>query len=139
MAIWRIRQLESRVITHLYRIAQEAVTNAVKHAQADAIRIDLKSSRGFTRLRVTDNGVGIPGNGHTARRPRVAGHAAPGGIHPREPVDSSQSVGRNDRRLHAAAAACPSALSLTADELSTLQGRPRQAATVPKGRRAGER
>jgi signal transduction histidine kinase len=56
-------QLESRVVTHLYRIAQEAVTNAVKHAQADAIRIEVKSDRGVTRLRVVDNGVGIPGNG----------------------------------------------------------------------------
>jgi two-component system CheB/CheR fusion protein len=55
-------QLENRVVTHLYRIAQEAVTNAVKHAQADAIRIEMKSDRGVTRLSVADNGVGIPGN-----------------------------------------------------------------------------
>jgi signal transduction histidine kinase len=56
-------QLESRVVTHLYRIAQEAVTNAVKHAQADSIRIEVKSDRGVTRLRVADNGIGIPSNG----------------------------------------------------------------------------
>ena len=56
-------RLENRVVTHLYRIAQEAVTNAVKHAMADAIRIEVKSGRGMTRLRVTDNGVGIPSNG----------------------------------------------------------------------------
>jgi signal transduction histidine kinase len=56
-------RLEGRVVTHLYRIAQEAVTNAVKHAQADAIRIEVKSDRGVTRLRVTDNGIGLPGNG----------------------------------------------------------------------------
>jgi signal transduction histidine kinase len=56
-------RLENRVVTHLYRIAQEAVTNAVKHARADGIRIELKSGRGMTRLRVSDNGVGIPSNG----------------------------------------------------------------------------
>jgi signal transduction histidine kinase len=56
-------RLENRVVTHLYRIAQEAVTNAVKHAQADVIRIEVKSGRGMTRLRVSDNGVGIPSNG----------------------------------------------------------------------------
>ena len=57
--------LESRVVTHLYRIAQEAVTNAVKHAQADTIRIEVRSDRGVTRLRVVDNGVGVSGNGDT--------------------------------------------------------------------------
>jgi signal transduction histidine kinase len=56
-------RLEHRVVTHLYRIAQEAVTNAVKHARADAIRIQVKSGRGMTRLRVSDNGIGIPSNG----------------------------------------------------------------------------
>lgn len=56
-------RLENRVVTHLYRIAQEAVTNAVKHARADGIRIEVKSGRGMTRLRISDNGVGIPSNG----------------------------------------------------------------------------
>ena len=70
--------LENRVVTHLYRIAQEAVTNAVKHADADAIRIEVKSGRGATRLRVSDNGVGIPSNGdrHEGLGLRVMRHRA---------------------------------------------------------------
>ncbi len=71
-------QLETRVVTHLYRIAQEAVTNAVKHAQAAAIRIDVKSGSGVTRLRVSDNGIGIPANGarHEGLGLRVMRHRA---------------------------------------------------------------
>ncbi len=46
--------------THLYRITQEAVTNAVKHANATRILVDLKCRGGFIELTVTDNGVGMP-------------------------------------------------------------------------------
>lgn len=45
--------------THLYRIAQEAVTNALKHARADKIVISLRDTGGSIRLEVHDNGVGI--------------------------------------------------------------------------------
>ena len=37
---------DGRVATQLYRIAQEAVTNAVKHAKAASITIDLRSEPG---------------------------------------------------------------------------------------------
>jgi PAS domain S-box-containing protein len=46
--------------THLYRIAQEAVSNGVKHAKATKISIELERAGGFIELRVTDDGVGIP-------------------------------------------------------------------------------
>jgi len=45
----------------LFRIAQEAVTNAVKHATAGAITIGLQSAPGEVRLEVKDNGTGITG------------------------------------------------------------------------------
>ena len=47
-----------KAATHLYRIAQEAVTNAVKHGSAKQIRITLSSSRGKLQLSVADDGKG---------------------------------------------------------------------------------
>ncbi len=46
--------------THLYRIAQEAITNAIKHGKATHISIGLKEMDGTTVMAVTDNGVGLP-------------------------------------------------------------------------------
>jgi signal transduction histidine kinase len=46
--------------THLYRIAQEAVNNAVKHAKPKKIVIHLKSVSGHIELSVVDDGIGIP-------------------------------------------------------------------------------
>ncbi len=45
---------------HLYRIAQEAVTNALKHAGADTVTLDLKLRRNTLALSVTDDGCGLP-------------------------------------------------------------------------------
>jgi PAS domain S-box-containing protein len=46
--------------THLYRIAQEAVSNAAKHAQASRIDIRLEAHGPAFSLRVEDDGVGLP-------------------------------------------------------------------------------
>jgi signal transduction histidine kinase len=46
--------------THLYRIAQEAVTNAVKHGKATVISIELEAEPGCAVLSITDNGTGLP-------------------------------------------------------------------------------
>ena len=48
------------IATHLYRIAQEAVSNAVKHGKATEIRIRLESKADRLTLSVLDNGRGIP-------------------------------------------------------------------------------
>lgn len=45
--------------THLYRIAQEAVNNALRHGKASQIRISLLQIKGETILEVMDNGVGF--------------------------------------------------------------------------------
>jgi PAS domain S-box-containing protein len=45
--------------THLYRIAQEGVNNATRHAKASAIWIRLEQMDGHLLLEVQDNGVGF--------------------------------------------------------------------------------
>ncbi len=45
--------------SHLYRIAQEAVSNAVRHSSADRIRILLTLQDDRIALEVNDNGVGL--------------------------------------------------------------------------------
>jgi signal transduction histidine kinase len=46
---------------HVYRIAQEALSNAVRHAHATRISVELHGSGDALVLRVEDNGVGLPG------------------------------------------------------------------------------
>jgi signal transduction histidine kinase len=45
--------------THLFRLAQEAISNAVKHGKASEIAIHLKSDPGRIYLGVSDNGCGF--------------------------------------------------------------------------------
>ncbi|MGA7214921.1 MAG: ATP-binding protein, partial [Terrimicrobiaceae bacterium] len=47
------------VATHLYRIAQEAITNAVKHGHARSVVVSLSRTRGNATLAVSDNGLGF--------------------------------------------------------------------------------
>jgi len=48
--------------TCLYRVAQEALTNCVKHAKAKSVQIQLQESGSEVVLTVTDDGVGfLPG------------------------------------------------------------------------------
>ncbi len=53
--------MESR--NHLFRIAQEAVQNALKHAGGTAIDIELSADADRIRLAILDNGRGLPANG----------------------------------------------------------------------------
>jgi signal transduction histidine kinase len=48
------------VASNLYRIAQEAVSNAIKHGRARSIVISLDASDAGLRLAVADDGNGIP-------------------------------------------------------------------------------
>jgi signal transduction histidine kinase len=53
-------QIPAELGNHFYRIAQEAVTNAVRHGQAGEINIALSTVRGKVRMSITDDGCGIP-------------------------------------------------------------------------------
>ena len=55
-----IRDLE--VATQVYRIAQEAVSNATKHASPEAIQVRLTRSNGTAALVVEDDGSGFDGS-----------------------------------------------------------------------------
>jgi signal transduction histidine kinase len=53
---------------HIYRIAQEAVSNALRHANPTRIGIDLSSADGRRRLTITDDGVGIASRPESGRK-----------------------------------------------------------------------
>lgn len=54
------RLLNAEIANHLYRIAQEAVSNAVRHGKARTIRLHLSIVRAKVRLTITDDGSGMP-------------------------------------------------------------------------------
>jgi len=45
--------------THVYRIAQEALNNAARHAQARSVSVEVSRRDGYLVLNVEDDGVGI--------------------------------------------------------------------------------
>ncbi len=52
----------NNIATHLYRIAQEAITNAVRHGKARHINIRLDSAGNEIVLTIIDDGIGLPEN-----------------------------------------------------------------------------
>lgn len=52
---------DNAVATHLYRIAQEAVDNAVKHGQPSQVLISLAQAGGTITLAMADDGRGLQG------------------------------------------------------------------------------
>jgi signal transduction histidine kinase len=64
----RLPSLPPLVAAHTYRIAAEALTNAVRHAGCSAITVTLASAPEAVTLVIADDGVGMPA------RPRPGGH-----------------------------------------------------------------
>jgi signal transduction histidine kinase len=70
-------ELPAAVEAAAYRIAVEAVTNAARHADADACSVRLDAEDGWLEVRVVDDGRGLPadvqaGVGISAMRERAA-------------------------------------------------------------------
>ncbi len=55
-----IMEISEATACNLYRIAQEAVNNALKHADSGEIRIGLECRDGFLVLEIDDDGCGLP-------------------------------------------------------------------------------
>lgn len=53
---------DNKVATQLFRIAQEAVANAIKHSHAERIEVSLSEDDAQVHMSIRDNGVGIPDN-----------------------------------------------------------------------------
>jgi len=53
------QRLDSVIETECFRVAQEALTNVVRHAQAHAVTVELRKEDGQIHLRVRDDGIGF--------------------------------------------------------------------------------
>lgn len=80
---------DAAVATHLYRIAQEAVNNAIRHGKPRQIIISLSQRKEFAELTIEDDGNGLPDDWqkHRGLGTRIMAHRAAmiGGIFSIEP------------------------------------------------------
>jgi signal transduction histidine kinase len=53
------QRLDPVIETECFRVAQEALTNVVRHARAKAVTVELRQEAGQLHLRVRDDGVGF--------------------------------------------------------------------------------
>jgi len=120
------RRLDSSVATLLFRIAQEALTNAIKHGHAKKVELSLRAWKKAVRLSVRDNGKGFHVSRGAARQPsRIGLHAMnemtvhAGGIFE---VDSTPGKGTTVRAILPLETAAPA----------------RNAAAMPEGTAARE-
>ena len=72
-------RLDPVVETACFRVAQEALTNVVRHARARAVAVEMRKQDGHLHLFVRDDGVGfdvaaLPGTGGVGRQPGFVEH-----------------------------------------------------------------
>lgn len=67
--IWEIEDIDDLPIgfeAHLFRISQEALSNALRHSHATRIELSLKQHKSTIVMRITDNGKGFDTRGERA-------------------------------------------------------------------------
>jgi signal transduction histidine kinase/ligand-binding sensor domain-containing protein len=85
------RPLKPVVADEVYRIAGEALRNAVRHAAADQVTVEIRYDDRRFRVRVLDDGRGF--DPQTLRHPRPGGHFGVAGMHERaEMIGATLSV-----------------------------------------------
>src|SRR5256886_15693241 len=84
---------DSAIATQLYRIAQEAVANSIKHAAAQRITIQLAMNPSALSLAISDDGIGFPD-----RLPRSEGLGLQLMRHGASLAGASLDVRRNGQR-----------------------------------------
>jgi PAS domain S-box-containing protein len=101
---------------HLYRIAQEAVTNARRHGKAPVIQVTLDVQPTTVRLEVLDNGIGLPSPsaGPTGMGLRIMQYRA--GM-----IGGRLTIGPGDRGGTVVACECPQPERMTS---ASAVGRP---------------
>lgn len=58
-------EVNNKIVNALYRVAQEATQNVIKHAQATEANLQVFQGRNFIELKIEDNGKGIREEGST--------------------------------------------------------------------------
>jgi signal transduction histidine kinase len=53
-------QLERTLLTGVFRIFQEALTNVARHANATKVTVTIALDKGRIRMEIADDGIGLP-------------------------------------------------------------------------------
>jgi len=64
---------DAEIETHLYRIAQEAISNAVRHSKARRIELHYRCDGKTVKLEVLDDGIGLPAEQTAQQKPEGIG------------------------------------------------------------------
>lgn len=67
-------EIAGQLATHIYRITQESLNNAVKHANADSILVSMKQDSNRLLLEIADDGVGFESEMNDTGQFRKLGH-----------------------------------------------------------------